>query len=204
MTNTIQAALAPPTLQSHPQAVKIEEPKNRFQYLYFDLSKCVFGKVQTTKCDCAAITAKVFILALPILLLLEGLLDLAAFPFIWIANQLCPEKLSTKPAPSNQPPPQNPLPPNLPLPTVTTQATSQADGNGIPPIPLLSQEEDDDTLPLEVEEAVPNEERPPTSSSYFGPLIKSQPAQFAWKKWMEICKWAQATFAPAEPNPPEE
>jgi hypothetical protein len=41
------------------------------------------------KCECKALAAKIGILALPILLLVEALLAITTFPFVWLANQLC-------------------------------------------------------------------------------------------------------------------
>jgi len=82
--------------------------KNKFQYLFFDLSRGFLSSLSSTNCDCASLAAKIFVLTLPILCFFEAMVDLFALPFIWVANQLC--------RPSNAPPLMIPPPQALPAP----------------------------------------------------------------------------------------
>ncbi len=135
------ATPTPSSLSLSPPFLPLAETgtqKNKFQYLFFNLSKGLISAFMNVKCECGALAAKVGILALPILFLLEATLAIATFPLFWVANQLCrePSKTPITPMPLNPSSPLSPpsVVPSPPLSRVTRMPLSPS----TPPAPTTS------------------------------------------------------------------
>lgn len=69
-----------------------EIANNKYEYLCFDVTKKYMNAVASCECTFESIAAKISLLAFPTigaLVLLEGMLDLFAMPFTFLANCCC-------------------------------------------------------------------------------------------------------------------